>query len=219
MFWKKHKWKIIVPLCLLALRDADLTMLLPVTGADLLPNLGGAAMVVNLCGACFFLLYAGVTDLKRLRIRDWAGWGSALIVLLGLMTAACLGLFGPDLTASLSYPVFLLARDAPVLGSLERVEPLVVALWVFTDVVFLSALLRCAAKLLCRALAPAQTETPTSAAICCTLAAAALGLLCPAERESFTFLSERAVPLAAAGMNLALPLLFALPTLLRRKQP
>ncbi|MBR1497943.1 MAG: GerAB/ArcD/ProY family transporter [Oscillospiraceae bacterium] len=205
-----------VALFLLALGDTDPALLLPVTSRDLLPNLRGAASIVNLCGACFFLLYSGVTELTRLRFRDWAGWGTALVVLLGLMAVACLGLFGPELTAALSYPFFLLARDAPVLGSLERMEPLVVALWVFADVVFLSALLRCAVKLLGRAFAPGR-EPGTIAALLCAAAAAGAGLLFPVEQEAFAMFSERAIPFAAAVMNFALPLLFAAPQILRRK--
>ena len=202
-------------LFLLSLRDGDFAMLLPVTWDDLPPNLLGAAEIVNLCGASFFLLHAGVVDPAELRARDWAGWGTALIALLGLLCCACLALFGPGLTAALSYPAFLLARDTPALGSLERVEPLVVAIWIFADVVLLAALLRCGALLLWRGIAPEQTPPGVLTPLCAILAAAA-GLLLPAERDLFELISGRAVPLICAAFNLALPLLLALPRMTRK---
>ena len=206
-------------LFLLALRDIDFKMLLPVTKADLLPNLWAAARLANLCAAAAALAFAGETGPDRtLRLRDWAGWGAGLLAVLAMMTCACLGMFGPALTAEMAYPFFLLARDAPALGSLERAESLVVAVWVFADVVFLSALLRAASRLLRLSLFPARAEPPVWLAPACAAIAAAAGLLLPSKQESFRFLSDHLIPVTGAAMNLALPLLLLLCGLLRKRR-
>ena len=205
-------------LFLLALRDLDFGMLLPVTIADLLPNAWAAAKLANLCGAAAALAFAGeLSPGQSLHLRDWAGWGAVLLATLAMMTCGCVGMFGPTLTAEMSYPFFLLARDAPALGSLERAESLVVAVWVFADTVFLSALLRAAVRLLCQSLFPARNAPPRWLVPVCAFVASATGLLLPSKLESFRFLSEHFVPIFGAIMNLGLPLLFLLYTGLRNR--
>ena len=200
---------------LLTVKDIDFTELLPVTAADLLPNGYAALETVNMISVAAYPVFLGNRVTGRLRGRDLAPWGAALLILIGAMTVGSIGMFGPELTAKLSYPFFMLARDVTVLGSLERVEPVVIALWVFSDFILVSLLLQIAGNNLraCFGYPVSKVNgkpTDFSAGrwllpVCVALAAAA-GLAVAPDVESFALFSETVVPLLNALFVFALPI-------------
>ena len=189
----------------LTVKDADFGLLLPVLPASLPGDALGALPAANLFGVAVYLSFFGdsIAD-GPFRVRDYAGWLAAALGLLLLITAGCLGMFGPELTAKLNYPFFLLTRDVSVLGALERVEPVAIALWVFADFVLISALLWCAGRLFRRAFGLSAKGRWTGP-LCAVLAAVA-GFLMPEDADRFAFLSDRAVPLCCAGLAFLVPL-------------
>lgn len=209
----------------LTLRDLDFSALLPVTRADLIPNGRAALQTVNVLAAAFYLAFAGGQLTRPLRLRDYAGRCALLLLLIGLMCACCIAMFGPELTAKLTYPFFMLVRDVAALGPLERAEPLVIALWVFPDFVFVSLLLHIASDALREALGYGGGAGKTLSDLShgrwltlpCAAGAAAVGLTVAPELQRFTLLSDQIVPLGNAVMVFALPLLVLLVGALRRK--
>ncbi len=217
-----------IAICLLTLGEFDGSLLLPVTADSLVPNACAALEIVNLISISAYLAFAGDRLEGRFRLRDWVPWAAALLGLLALMTAACIGMFGPELTAKLTFSFFLLARDVSALGSLERVEPLVVALWVFSDFILVSALLWIGAHNLRTALGfpdsaedapPRLTDLRRGRwlILLCAALSVAAALLIPTEVDGFACFSERLVPRLNAVFALALPLVILLLGLLRRK--
>ena len=62
-------------------------------------------------------------------------------------SAVCLtvvGTFGAALTTKLSYPFFTMIRDVTLFNLNQRIEAVVIALWVFADFILCTMLLRCA---------------------------------------------------------------------------
>jgi len=53
-----------------------------------------------------------------------------------------IGTFGPGLTARLSFPFFLMVRDISVFRITQRIEAVVVVLWIFADFILCTAMLR-----------------------------------------------------------------------------
>ena len=53
------------------------------------------------------------------------------------------GTFGPALTQRLSFPFFLMVRDISVLRITQRIEAIVVVLWIFADFILCTSMLRC----------------------------------------------------------------------------
>ena len=210
---------------LLTLRDFDPALLRPVR-EELAGAVFAGAQTLNLLASVGFLAFfsdqltrpPGRADRPLLRL------GEGLLVIL-LMSASCLGVFGAGLTAKLSYPFFMLARDVSVLGSLERAEPVVVALWVLSDFIMLSLLLTAAGKCLrfCFGCGGGIPDRPRDLRRgrwlipVCASAAVGCALALPAEAEVFRLLSERSVPLLSAAAMLVLPLLVLLVGLLRRR--
>lgn len=211
---------------LLTAKDLDLSLLTLPAPAQFSSVALAAAQTVNVLAAAAFLAFFS-DQLSRPfdrrdhpRLRAFSALGLIL-----LMTVSCLGMFGPALTAKLTYPFLMLVRDVSVLGSLERAEPVVVALWVLSDFVMLSLLLTAAGKNLrfCFGCADDPDAPLTSLrhgrwlTPLCGGAAGAAALLMPGDLNAFRLLSETAVPLLSAGFMLAIPLAVLLLGLLRRR--
>lgn len=111
----------------------------------LLGSLPFAAM--GSMGACFLFLMR--------HVRPVAEPGKKAFPLsLGFFfigTVLCLevtGTFGPALTARLSFPFFLMVRDISVFRITQRIEAVVVVLWIFADFILCASMLRCAFSIL-----------------------------------------------------------------------
>lgn len=202
---------------LLTVKDADYRLLLPVTLDDLPADAFAALKITNLLAVAVFLAFCGNREPEPLRLRDWAGWTAALLALLGLMTAGCLGMFGPELTEKMTFPFFMLARDVTVLGALERVETVVIAAWVFADFLLLSVLFKISARNLCVCVTSPETPVPRWLSPVCAAAAAAAAFLLPDKQTQFQWLSEIFVPIASAVMTGGFPLLTLVVGKLRKK--
>ncbi len=219
-----------VAVFVLTLKDADFQLLLPLTGSDPLPLLHCGLEAANLFGVAVILSFsAGHIGDGPLRLRDWLGWAGLVLGIVSLITAGCIAMFGPQLTARLRHPFFMLTRDVTILGALERVEPLAVAVWVFADFILISTLLwisgerlRCVFQ---RLLPPSQEKQSGFLAFfnrfCCPLLsgafAAAAAFLLPAEEDVFLRLSDTVVPLLTAGLSFGFPLLLLVLKMLRKR--
>ena len=209
---------------LLTLKDIDFGLLLPVTAADLVPNGCAALQTANVLSIALYLLFLGDRVEARLRLRELIPWLAALLVIIGAMTVCCIGMFGPELTAKLTFPFFMLVRDVTVLGSLERIEPVVIALWVFSDFILISLLLTvagCNLRACFGCAAGGGSRKPKLFAggrwltLLCIIAAAAVGLTVAPDLQSFELFSETLVPLINALFVFALPIPVLLIGLLR----
>ena len=197
---------LILAVAALTLKDLDPTLLLPM-GSGAPGGLMAAALeTANLLSVIFFLGFLGDRLTGPLRARTALPWLAALLGVVALMTLGCLGMFGPALTARLRYPYFMLVRDMTVLGALERAEPLVLALWVFPDFLFLSLLLQLAAG--CLRFALGLRRGGPWLPVACAGAAVAAALALPGALDAMEMLSEVVVPRLCAGFAFApLPVL------------
>ena len=203
-----------------ALFSARRENLLPVTGRDLLPVLRGGLPAFDVVSAVLVLgaflagaLPRGASDARSDRLFLA---GTALF--LCLLELAILGVFGAELTGSLTRPFFYLVRNLVFFRSVERVEALAVALWIFPDFLLVSAALFAAQLCLRRAFGfPVGRQIPPLFSLrdgrwlipLCALAALLAALLAAPDQKSFLFLSDRLVPALNLGYALlVLPTVF-----------
>ena len=138
--------------------------------------------------------------------------------MLTLITMGCLAMFGPELTSEMTHPFFLLARDGNIVGALERIEPVAVAIWVLADCVLIAVLLWMAAGNFRFCCAKPETDVSAAAAqhgpwwlpVLCAALAATGACLAPPDTETFDRLSNIAVPACSAVMGFGIPLLVLL---------
>lgn len=67
-----------------------------------------------------------------------------MLFLTGILSLEVIGTFGAALTQKLSYPFFLMVRDISIFHITQRIEAVVVVLWMFADFILCSFMLRCA---------------------------------------------------------------------------
>lgn len=118
-----------------AFSTVDPDNLLPVGARDVWPIVRATPLPLDILagtGTALCFLAGGVKD-GGLRFSRFAVWAAGLCALTSLLSAAVTGAFGAPLTAQLSRPFFVLVRTLSFFRTVERVEALVVMLWIFPD--------------------------------------------------------------------------------------
>ena len=124
---------------------------LPIWAEDVPGLLSAALPVLGLLGYGLFAAFLGgnVTRTENDR-RRLLVWGTVFCLVLTALQLVCQGNFGPALTARADTPFFLMVKGIGIEGTFQRVESLIIALWVFSDLALL-ALLAAACCALARA--------------------------------------------------------------------
>lgn len=122
--------------------------LLPVTYRSWRDVLYGAIPIFNVtAGFVYFLFLRGhVVKAEPIR-RNVFPWLGLLCLIAFAVTLLTLGTLGVNLSISMENAFFMLIRNIRVFGIIERVEAVVVAIWIVTDFVFLAAILMIVAEI------------------------------------------------------------------------
>ena len=130
--------------------------ILPLWGEDL-PAIGAAALpVLGLLGYVVFAAFLGDRVIPRTGGRKKAmGWAVGLCLTLTALQAVCLGNFGPGLSIRMNTPFFMMVKGIGIAGTFQRVESVILALWVLADLALLG-LLAAACAAMVRILLPVQ---------------------------------------------------------------
>ena len=128
-----------------AIGDFKFENLLPVRISDAEKiGLGALAMInVATANVYFMFLYA-----KKENTRDFR-LGSVFrifAVLLGIMTMT-IGVLSAELIGKTQHPFFIMIRNLNILGVIERIEAMIVVLWVISDVIYFASILKIVGRL------------------------------------------------------------------------
>jgi len=132
----------------LDLPNVSLEELFPVTGGDVGGILRAAVAGLDVAGiAVYFTFLEGHTQKQRGRSAVFIMNFALLTLLVMAMIGVVVASFGPQLASKFSLPFFVMIKDIHILDSFQRVEAVVIALWVVSDFVLISALLMITGKL------------------------------------------------------------------------
>ena len=144
-------------------------------------------------------------------------WLSGMSLLLTEICAAVLGCFGAEITERLTLPFFTLVRNLVFFRSLERMEALVVSLWLFPDYLLSALTLFCAQHSL-RLVLGAEPGYRGEGALDMsrgrwliwlgTALAIGAGLLMAPTAANLTRWSERIVPVGQSAAALSVPIIY-----------
>lgn len=129
---------------ILSVPNMDARQLFPVGWSDAAPiALGALPMAsVGAVAGCFSFLSGYVQPPKN---RRWLLGTMALLLALGaVICGSVVCVFGPELTATLTYPFFIMIRSISLLDLVPRFEAVVITTWVGADFLLCTMLLRCA---------------------------------------------------------------------------
>lgn len=188
----------------LALPHARLERVFPVTPALALESLRAAPLAAGVLGwglyASFLL---GETELpgegRRWRWPLWSLGGAVLLAAAQIVVVANLG---TGLAMQLDNPFFALAKGVGVEGAFQRVESLVLALWVLADL-SMDGVLLLALRVMVKEVFPRYREE--KAVVWAVLAAAALALTLFSGRSALRDWNRGIVPQMCLILTFALP--------------
>ena len=188
--------------------------LLPLWGEDL-PAAGAAALpVLGLLGYGIYaaFLAGGVApgETHRRRLMKWA---AGLCLTLTALQLVCLGNFGPGLAARLDTPFFMMVKGIGIEGTFQRVESVIMALWVLADLALL-ALLASACTVLAGELLPLPDRRWAAAPVALLALAGALWLF--PDAYGLKKVMDRAALAGNLAAGFLLPALLLLVKKLRR---
>lgn len=174
---------------------------------------GGVWPVLGLMGYAVFgaFLPNDTSSLKKekRRLLRWSGWFCAL---LGLFQLICIGNFGPGLIRKMEIPFYMMVKGIGVQGAFQRVESLVMALWVLSDLALLGMLF-----FACRQMAEGWMGSRAKGWLPWGIALAAGGLAVGMLPDSYelSHVMERAAVAGNIVLGMALPVAAALVIRLR----
>ena len=137
------------------------------------------------------------------------GWKGMLAVAMGaaMLLICTLGVLGPELSARQQYPFFVMIKNLSVFHVIQRVEPLVVTIWLMTDFVCVMLGLAAAAEAQC-CVFPGKRSLYV---LLFSLTMLALSFLMAPDDRVLSFLSDRVVPAVNLAISfLGMPLLLLL---------
>ena len=131
---------VILLVLLFSLGKVEPTFLLPVTENQSGEIIKGIPLAVEpvsvaLVNAAFLTKFLRPENKNA---HHWI-WLIAVIILGVVFCAVCIGCLGETVTAALAYPFFVMARDLSIISGVERIEALVVGLWLLPDFVLVTA--------------------------------------------------------------------------------
>ena len=176
----------------------------PIWLEDLPGAVGGVLPVLGLAGygvlGAFLAGQVKRREENRGRLLRWGGLWCALLAVFQLI---CIGCFGPGLLRRMETPFFMLLRGVGVPGAFERVESLIMSLWLLADLTFLGLIL-----FVCRAMVRylGKGKEPRWTAVVLVAAAAGLALFTLQNLFGLSWLMERLVPLANVILGCVVPL-------------
>lgn len=128
---------------LFSLSSIEPANLLPVTIDDAIPVAIGSLAAVDVLsfGVYALCFIEGMCPIEPGRTRQGNLWLIVMVFLMSLLCLSVVGMFGAELTSRLSRPFFIMVRNLVFFRTVERVEALVVMLWLFPDFLLVSVFL------------------------------------------------------------------------------
>lgn len=154
--------------------DVEPTFLLPVTTQHIPAIARGVPLTAEAVSVALVnMAFLACCVRPEAKPRSIAPWLLGATVLNVLLCAISVGSLGKTYTAALSYPFFVMARDLSILSGVERIEALVVGLWLLPDFVLITMELVIASDNLLFILGPSEGKSRKTL---CILIAAALSI-------------------------------------------
>ena len=148
--------------------DVDFNMLPPPTIKDAPKIFSALPLCSTVLSTSFYsgFLLGKIKDSRKIG-KTFFSWLIITVIFISTICAVTVGSFGPQLTATLSYPFFILVRNISIFGFIERLEAFIMGLWVISDYMFISLLFRIILSILSCVFTPIHDKTQISFNIQC----------------------------------------------------
>lgn len=209
-----------------ALANVDMTGLWQPSQGREVNILYGTVDIANLLAVSLYLSFFGAQVRATPDTKSSLAWLAVVIGIAFTMVVVTVGTLGAELAAKIHNPFFAVVRDLTLFGTIEHVEAIVVTVWVFSDFVYLAALLHMAGLCLCLCFSVTPPDDDPGLLelrhgrclplLCAILAGAAALLLAPTSSDLPRY-AQLILPVGNLALSFGLLPLTALVGLLRRK--
>lgn len=123
--------------------------LLPVSYLDTVPVMRASVPVIySISPIAFFAFLSGGVRKEKKALKVTMKWTGLLLAVVMILMLTTIGTFGASLTGQIYSSFFAMVRNISIFNTVERIESVIVAVWVIADFVMISALLMAACKIL-----------------------------------------------------------------------
>lgn len=190
--------------------------LMPVTASDIPHIIKGSLAEADVLSAVIYLscFFAAFCPRQKGTFRICSCFSVLMLLLTALLCTAVVGSFGAELCTRLAWPFFSLVRNMVFFHTLERVDALVVAVWVIPDFLLVSMLLHSAQYCIRLALGEASPQYNGEKLLSmerkrwiipvCSAVSAGIALLIAPDPVNLELWSEKIIPV----LNLAFAFVF-----------
>lgn len=135
---------------LLALSNVKITNILPVSYLDILPAAKGSVGIFIIWGFYFILAFFFADRVNGKEHIKKSGIQASVFILIvaTLVIIITVGTMGQSLTSRIPLPYFVVVRVISILGTLERLESVVLAIWVAADFILISVMIYAAISII-----------------------------------------------------------------------
>lgn len=198
---------IFVLICLFSVSGVKASNLLPISRLDAAPTLTAVLPLLNVMSVIVFISFLErYTDAPPIKARQFLLPLLTALLFLTVLDLEVIGSYGAELAGKLRNPFFLMVRGISVFGTLERIEAVVIAVWVVTDFVLGSALLTIASDNI--ALSFGVRKSPWLVVAVCAAALAAALTMAPTALDLDAIISGFWPVINAALVFALLPLIY-----------
>lgn len=181
------------------------------------PNAARAAVpVLSVLGyGIFGAFLAGGVHKEDGNRRRCLAWGAVFCGVLTALQFVCLGSFGPALVSRMDAPFFMMVKGIGIEGAFERVESVIIALWVLSDLALLG-LLAFACRIMAAELFCLKEDGKRAVLPIIVIALAGALFLFP-DSFALSAFQERGLAVGNLIFGFAVPFLVCIIALLRRR--
>jgi len=183
---------VLVLVFIFAVTDINPQNLLPVSYLNAGRVLVGALPLIDVLSvSAYYMFLQGHVDKKTESFSGMVRWQSLLLVITMAVMVTSIGMLSSTVIANLQNPFFIMIRDITIFGIVERIESVVITLWVITDLCLLSALIT-----ICSEVFESVTGRKRKKLVAAVVGAAvfACGMLVSRDAFGLIIFSERIVP-------------------------
>ncbi len=198
-----------------SIQDVQIKNLLPVSRFDAKNILLAAMPVINTISPWVYItfLYGGVIGNGKEISMTARRIGFGVVAILMLLITN-IGILGVGLIEKLQFPFFIMIKDISIFNVLERIEAVIIGMWVITDFIFFASLLMSGGEIIRVGLGHGNRKLIN---ILCSVAAVIFALTIGRTLVDYTVLSEVIVPIINAAILFGLLPMVCLICILRNK--
>ena len=131
---------VLVLTAIFAAPDISAENLFPVTYRDAGGILKGAFPVADVMSITAYFGFLAGNVKKGSRKGGHLKWTAFMVVSAFFLILTTVGTLSSELVAKMQHPYFIMIRNISIFGVIERIEAVVVTLWIITDLIFLSSI-------------------------------------------------------------------------------